>query len=107
VELWEAGILIVGGIWLVGHMAQRNAPVTGSATTVDSSGLSNQSNLTNITNQAGGTPTVYGEPLEPAQAPLLPAQNVYRVPLQLPPVARAPVAAPIARPIDVHSMRAL
>jgi hypothetical protein len=78
-ELWEGAILVVGGIWLVGYMASKNAavqataaaPVAGAASAASPAGVSNTSNLTTITNTAGGTPTVMGEPLEGPQPPLL------------------------------------
>jgi hypothetical protein len=74
-EFWEGAILVVGGVWLVSHMANKanmGAPgpsVIGANSTnwLGALGVSNASNLTNITNQAGGQPTVIGEPLQPVQ----------------------------------------
>lgn len=79
-ELWEGAILVVGGVFLVGYMSQKNqAAVLGAqsaaaaATTINpNTGTTNVSNLTNLTNTAGGQPTVMGEPLEPPQAPIMP-----------------------------------
>jgi hypothetical protein len=133
-ELWEGAVLIVGGVWLVGYMSRRNGvglnTVGAPSTTVNSSGTSNPSNLTTITNQAGGDPTTWGEPLLPAQpqpltGKICPAWGcggpgsvastpaVRGIPAR--PVGiqsgilggtvtpyRAPVRGTMARPMDVH-----
>lgn len=80
-ELWEAGILVVGGVFLVSYMAKKagatpmkpgvSGATTGQATALGSLGTTNMSNLTNITNTAAGQPTVYGEPLEPVMNPIV------------------------------------
>jgi hypothetical protein len=69
-ELWEGAILIIGGVWLVGYMTQKNAANQATLAQANS-GISNGSNLTTITNQSGGYPTYAGEPLEAPQPPLL------------------------------------
>jgi hypothetical protein len=102
-ELWEGAILVVGGVILVGYMSQKNqAAVLGAqaaaaaATTVAPGGTSNESNLTTITNTAGGQPTVYGEPLSPPQAPIIPGGVVGPATTGL--GARPPRANPV-RPV--------
>lgn len=97
-ELWEGAILVVGGIWLVGHMASKNAAVQATAAAA-ATGVSNQSNLTNITNTAGGDPTIAGEPLTPSNPPLLGGPPIA---VTMPPTGVAQVsspAAPLARPV--------
>jgi hypothetical protein len=76
-QMWEGAILVVGGVWLVSHMASKTNQqrLEGGPTVIGANstnwlgalGVSNVSNLTNITNQAGGQPTVIGEPLQPVQ----------------------------------------
>jgi hypothetical protein len=71
-ELWEGAALIIGGVWLVGYMSRKNAAQTPMQASVGApvvavplGGTTNQSNLTTVTNQAGGAGTTWGEPLEP------------------------------------------
>lgn len=123
-EFWEGAILIVGGVWLVAHMAKRQnqtAQTVIGVASQGSQGTSNQSNLTTITNQAGGTPTIYGEPLEPLQAPIsnviqmparvvspISAQPVYKGVSAVAPVRGTIIApAPVARPVMVRPMNIL
>jgi hypothetical protein len=83
-ELWEGAILAVGGIALVYYMANKNTAVQATLASGAGAGLSNASNLTTITNTAGGAPTVMGEPLEPPQPPLTPISIVPTVPPNAP-----------------------
>jgi len=84
VELYEGAILAVGGIALVYYMANKNTAVQATLASGAGAGLSNASNLTTITNTAGGVPTVMGEPLEPPQPPLTPISIVPTVPPNAP-----------------------
>jgi hypothetical protein len=83
-ELWEGAILAVGGIALVYYMANKNQAVQATLASGAGAGLSNASNLTTITNTAGGAPTVMGEPLEPPQPPLTTQSIVPTVPPNAP-----------------------
>jgi hypothetical protein len=83
-ELWEGAILAVGGIALVYYMANKNTAVQATLASGAGAGLSNASNLTTITNTAGGAPTVMGEPLEPPQPPLTNQSVVPTVPPNAP-----------------------
>jgi hypothetical protein len=107
-EFWEGAILVVGGLWLVSHMAKRQAPVAA----VNNTGVSNASNLTTITNQAGGLPTIAGEslvaPTPLMQAPLAVSRVVaYPVTPSGTPIARAPLSsAPVYKaPVVVSPVR--
>lgn len=96
-EFWEGAILIVGGVWLVSHMARKNRQAQQTiigTSTLGASGTSNESNLTNLTNTAGGTPTIYGEPL---QAPNPPLAYPVRSPMIVAPTPYSR-ATPILRP---------
>lgn len=93
-EFWEGAILVVGGVWLVKHMANRHRSALANVSaqsSLGSAGTSNASNLTNITNTAGGYPTIAGEPLDSPQPPIM-------VPIVKPaqPIAIRPVAMPKA-----------
>ena len=123
-ELWEGAILLVGGLVLVQYMTNRNSQVqstiaAGAANTITpggTMGTTNQSNLTNLTNTAGGTPTTAGEPLEPAQPPLvgspLPVKGTAMfVPTTTslvqklnPPAPARPIISPMipTRPMEMH-----
>jgi len=86
-ELWEGAVLVVGGLLLVRHMVNKNAAVQSTGITAASTGVSNQSNLTNITSSSGGYPTLMGEPLEPPQAPIVASpvtHNNFRRPIGQP-----------------------
>jgi hypothetical protein len=101
-EFWEGAILVVGGVWLVSHMANKTNQqrFSGGPTVIGANstnwlgalGVSNASNLTNITNTAGGQPTVLGEPLQPMQ----PGVSVPGTPARVIPF---PVGQPIYRPV--------
>ena len=99
-ELYEGAILIVGGIWLVGHMSRKTQQT--AATLQESAGVSNASNLTNTTNQAGGLPAVAGESLVPPNPPLIsttkPVFSYGRMPFNNPRISQAPVimSGPVA-----------
>lgn len=67
-KFWEGAILVVGGIVLVKYMTGRSAAMSSLPVV----GVTNSSNLTTQTNLAGGQPTVWGEPLEPAVPPIIP-----------------------------------
>jgi hypothetical protein len=100
-ELFEAAILVVGGIWLVGHMSRKQAAVAAAPAL----GTTNRSNLTTITNTAGGYPTVYGESLEPPQ-PAIPVSRVAAMPPSLAPsVPTAPFRVPLAPVAPVAPVR--
>jgi hypothetical protein len=117
-ELWEGAILVVGGIALVGYMSKKNLAMrqTGvaainAATTVTPAGTSNESNLTTITNQAGGYPAILGESLTPPTPPLLgnsspgfvsaPARGTIARP------ASSPVAPTTVRTVPIAPVRVL
>jgi hypothetical protein len=119
-EFWEGAILVVGGVWLVSYMANRQTSSTAQVyktASTGSVGTTNASNLTNITNQAGQT-TVWGEPLEPPAPsianPTMPArilpsvgpQPIYKPITSIAPRSGAIIQMPsrpisIARPINV------
>lgn len=107
-QLWEGAILVVGGVFLVSYMAKKNAAtmaagkpsVAGTAaagvSAVPSMGMSNLSNLTTITNQAGGNPTRVGEQLVPMNPPInVPFSGPYSV-------SPYPIAQPIVAPVIAH-----
>lgn len=130
-EFWESAILIVGGVWLVSYMAkQRQSAQTSVVGTsiLGSAGTSNTSNLTDITNTAGGYPTTYGEPLMPPQPPISPMRPVYtgspagpapnapKIPVSIistgtfsaQPIYRTPTISPAGgRPIGVSRLQLL
>jgi hypothetical protein len=106
-EFWEGAVLVVGGVWLVSHMANRasTARMTAGPTVIGANstswlgalGTSNASNLTNITNTAGGQPTVIGEPLEPVQTPVtIPGTPARIIPFPTPQPIYMPIS-PVAR----------
>lgn len=75
-EFWEGALLVVGGVWLIGHMSRRSHhhPVNSVSAYINQVP---EQNLTNMTNEAGGgTSLTYGEPLLPAQPPLLSGRSV-------------------------------
>ena len=95
-EFWEGAILVVGGVWLVAHMASKQNRTTQSVigtSTLGAVGTTNASNLTNLTNQAGGQPTIWGEPLQPIQPPVVGPYTVSAQPVLTP--MRQPIYAPI------------
>lgn len=117
-ELWEGAVLLVGGVVLVAYMTRQNAAVQASssaalagAVTATPAGTTNASNLTNMTNQAGGYPTIMGEPLTPPQPSISPVPvSVARsmpAPVRGTPVypvtPSAPVSGPVAMPIGVNN----
>jgi hypothetical protein len=68
-ELWEAAILVVGGIWLIGKVSRNspNHPVTASM--VAANPTQPAGNTVGI-NTDGSNNLVWGEPLAPPVAPL-------------------------------------
>lgn len=67
-EFWEGAVLVVGGIWLVGHMSRRSAshPINQVQPTYSST----VPTLAQTTNTAGTPSLVSGETLvQPAPTP--------------------------------------
>jgi hypothetical protein len=86
-EFWEGAVLVVGGIWLVGHMSAKSA-VGQSASIVKKPTV--QVGNTTLTNTAGTSSLVAGEPLTPA-GPLVGRSTT----VVSTPVTSAPVHAPV------------
>ena len=117
-EMWEGAVLVVGGVALVWYMTNRSKQMAGmqigAASAASNAGVTNASNLTTITNQAGGVPTVAGESLEPVTATAMPIRGTVirvssvaaRTPLAVSsePVARPIAQLPMGRPIAQHLM---
>ena len=96
-EFWEGAVLLVGGVWLVGHMSRRSAshPINSVATAIQASRYT--SNLTNSTNMAGSTSLIAGESLTP-QGPKLPTSSQPIVA----PVTRRPYVPPVFHKAPIH-----
>lgn len=98
-EFWEGAILVVGGVWLVSYMANRNkqaAQTVAGTSILGSAGTSNQSNLTNLTNTAGGVPTIAGESLVPFQPSVAGGTQGPFLVASLPPSTPTTVPTPVA-----------
>jgi len=86
-EFWEGAILVVGGVWLVGHMSRRSAahPLNQNQPT-----YSAVPTLAQSTNTAGTSSLVAGESLTQPTG----SQLVKSGPVSLP-ASGTPVARPI------------
>jgi phosphopantothenoylcysteine synthetase/decarboxylase len=112
-EMWEGAVLVVGGVALVWYMTNRSKQMAGmqigAASAASNAGVTNASNLTTITNQAGGVPTVAGESLLPVSATAMPIRGtvirVSSVAARTPLAPAQPIAQlPTARPLAQHLM---
>jgi hypothetical protein len=87
-EFWEGAVLVVGGLWLVNYMSHNSRHGANPLPNANLGG--NQSGLTQMTNTAGASSLVVGEPLAAPQ----PTVVSNAVMLQSPTTA-APVSSPL------------
>jgi hypothetical protein len=99
VKVWEAAILIIGGLWLVGRMARASASSPlNKVSTVSAVGTVGPQGNTVATNEAGTSYLIAGEPLTPAGPPILPP-----IMIGSDPVTSLPVRAPVVpRPVGIY-----
>jgi hypothetical protein len=87
VEFWEGAVLIVGGLFLVDRVTRKPAAVAPSNANL----AINTAGLTRLTNTAGTSSLIAGEPL----AAPTPSVSTSAVPVHVPVTAR-PIRAPLA-----------
>lgn len=77
-EIWEAAVLIVGGVWLVGRMARNSptSPLNQIAPSVSAVGTVGPQGNTTATNTDGSSSLIAGEPLTPSAPPLFVPRTV-------------------------------
>jgi hypothetical protein len=92
VKFWEAAILIVGGVWLVGRMARASSssPLNKIVPSVSALGTVGPAGNTVATNQAGTSSLIAGEPLTPAGPSIMPPLTIGTEPVSALPI-RTPV----------------
>lgn len=88
----EGAILLVGGVWLVGHMARKSAssPINSAPKSISAAGTTTSAGNTIATNTDGSSSLVAGETLGP-RAPMIPVSKTVSVNAPGSPVVKSPI----------------